>query len=220
MNSHLHREIDRLKRELLTLCAIVEEQVFRAVQAVSERDEVLAERVINRDKDIDRMEVEIEEDCLKILALYQPVAIDLRYIVAMLKINNDLERIGDIAENIAARSQGLAGYPTVVVPPTLHQMTERTKALLGKSLEALIQMNPNLAREVCQGDNDVDEMHRTMYRYVEEAVKAKPELASGIIMLLSVSRGLERIADHAANIAEDVIYMIEGRIVRHGQDQF
>ena len=216
--SHLQREIERLKHEILTLSAIVEEQLFQAMQAIVDRDEALAERIIRRDTEIDRLEVEVEEECLKCLALYQPVANDLRYIVAILKINNDLERIGDIATNIASRALDLVKFPDIEIPTVLSAMADKTKAMLGKSLEALIHLNGGYAQEVRRSDTEVDIMHREMYSIIERSIIDAPTKTKAFIMLLSVSRGLERISDLTTNIAEDVIYTIEGNIVRHKHD--
>jgi len=166
------------------------------------------------------MEVDVEEECLKILALYQPVAIDLRFIITALKINNDLERIGDLAVNIAERSEFLARQPEVHVPLDLEKMTEKTQSMLTKSLDALVNMDCDLAHQVCAADDEVDAMNRQMYLTVQDGIRQHPEQLESLIHLLSASRHLERIADHATNIAEDVIYMAEGQIVRHRAEDY
>jgi len=209
------REIERLKKEILVLSAIVEESVQNAVRAIATRDSKLAQKVIGADSEIDQMEVDLEESCLKVLALHQPVAIDLRFIVAVLKINNDLERIGDLAVNIAQRANYLANKPKVNIQLKLTEMADKTQIMLRKSLDALVNMNPALAKEVCNSDDEIDQMHEEMYRLVEDAIRANPDNIDILIQLLSVSRQLERIADHATNIAEDVIYMVTGIISRH-----
>jgi phosphate transport system protein len=210
-------EIEKLKAKVLTLSAMVEEAVFKAVKAVEQRDIALADRVKESDREIDTMEVEIEEDCLKILALHQPVAIDLRFIIAVLKLNNDLERIGDLAVNIAHRARSLSkleGTPELL---DFQGMASKVKAMLRKCLESLVHMDTNLARAVCAADDEVDALNRHMYERVHAAIKRNPEQSDKLIHLFAVSRNLERIADHATNIAEDVIYMIQGEIVRHGK---
>jgi len=209
------REIDRLKKEILVLSAIVEESVQNAVRAIASRDSKLAQKVIETDSEIDQMEVDLEESCLKVLALHQPVAIDLRFIVAVLKINNDLERIGDLAVNIAQRAGFLALRPKVNIRLNLTEMAERAQEMLHKSLDALINMDPILAKSVCASDDVIDNMHEEMYRVVEDTIREKPDEINSLIQLLSVSRQLERIADHATNIAEDVIYMVQAEVVRH-----
>jgi phosphate transport system protein len=166
------------------------------------------------------MEVEVEESCLKILALYQPVAIDLRFIIAVLKINNDLERVGDLAVNIAERAIFLATQPEVNVELDFTTMAVKTQEMLKKSLDALVNLNAGLAREVCACDDEIDAINRQMYLTVQDAMNTHPDQIEPLTHLLSASRHLERIADHATNIAEDVIYMIEGEIVRHKTEEY
>lgn len=211
----LQKEIEALKKELLTLGAIVEERVANAVKALNKRDISLAKRIIDGDNDIDDMEVELEESCLKILALHQPVAVDLRVIIAVLKINNDLERIGDLAVAIAERAASLATVREIPLPFDFGRMSGRVQEMLRKSLDALVQWNIGLANDVCSLDDEVDEENRAMYRNVREAILRQPDQSEQLLGGLSVSRYLERIADHATNIAEDVIYLISGSIVRH-----
>lgn len=215
MAQHLQREIDKLKKEILSLGATVENSVQMAVKAIDERDSDLAEKVIESDFDIDRAEVELEEDCLKVLALHQPVAIDLRFIIAVLKINNDLERIGDLAVNIAERVRFLSSQPDIRIPFDLQGLVEKTRWMLRYSLDSLVKLDTTIARQVCTADDEVDNINREMYDLVKDAIRAHPEHLDALIPYLSVSRYLERIADHATNIAEDVIYMVEGVIARH-----
>ena len=215
MTLHLEREVASLKKQIVTLGTIVEEAVFDAVQAVQERNTFLAKKVIDGDTIINQKEIEIEEECLKILALHQPVAIDLRFIVAVLKINNDLERIGDLAANIAARAMKLAKLPDKGNVFDLNLMTETTKSMLKQSLDALLEMDIDIARQVLPLDDELDEMNRHNYHSGQEIIKANPEITSQVLATLSVSRNLERIGDQTTNIAEDVIYMISGDIVRH-----
>ena len=220
MPVHLQREIENLKKKLLTLSARVETTVREATLSIENRDYELAQKIIQNDPRIDRMEVGIEEDCLKILALYQPVAIDLRFIVAVLKINNDLERIGDLAVNIAERSAFLSKHHPVGLSLGLVEMAEKAQDMLKHALDALINLSSDFAKKVCAGDDAVDAMNRQMYLKIQEAVKSSPEHLESLIHLLSVSRHLERIADHATNIAEDVIYMVGGRIARHRTEEY
>ena len=157
---------------------------------------------------------------MKILALHQPVAIDLRFIVAVLKINNDLERIGDLAVNIAERAVFLAGQSKVNISIDLVDMAHNAQSMLKKSIDALINHDAQLAHKVCVSDDIVDQMNRQMYLKVQEAIVKNPRQISSLIHLLSASRHLERIADHTTNIAEDVIYMVEGQIVRHKTENY
>lgn len=218
MPVHLQREVELLKKKALSLCATVENNVRLAVRSVSERNDRIAADVIASDLEIDHSEIDVEEECLKILALHQPVAIDLRFIVAVLKMNNDLERIGDLAVNIGQRAQFLNARPAIAVPFDLNGLADKAQNMFRKSLDALVNMDAALARSVCGMDDEVDAINRQMYDQVKDMIREHPEHLDSLIALLSISRYLERIADHATNIAEDVLYMIEGRIVRHGRE--
>lgn len=220
MPKHLQREIENLKKKILDLGARIETVVHEAIRSIEERDVVLAQKIIDEDIEIDHTEVEVEEDCLKILALYQPVAIDLRFIVAILKINSDLERIGDLGVNIAERSVFLASVPKVNASLDFARMSKKTESMLNRCLDALVNMSSKLANEVCADDDEVDAMNRQMYLRIQDTMQEYPDQVPSLIHLLSVSRHLERIADHATNIAEDVIYMVEGRIVRHKAEEY
>ena len=219
MSLHLSREIAKLKKQLLSLCAAAEENVQRAVAAVQARDGAAAQGVIDTDAAIDRAEIDVEEECLKILALHQPVAIDLRVIVACLKINNDLERIGDLAVNIAKRCGAIAEMAADQIPPDLPSLAAKSQRMLKKSLDALMSLDAALARQVLASDEEVDGIRLKLYELLEKQMRASPDDLHALIQLIFVTRCLERIADHATNIAEDVIYMLEGRIVRHGVDR-
>jgi phosphate transport system protein len=215
MAVHLQREIDKLKTMLLALGTDVEENVYKAVQALDRREKPLAEQVVAADIGIDRSEVSLEEECLKVLALYQPVAVDLRFVIAVLKINNDLERIGDLAVNIAERAVHLAADAPVDAPFDFVAMAEKVRIMLKKSLDALVNLDAAMAREVCAADDEIDAIHKNMYTRVQEAITRDPKHMAAMLQYLGVSRYLERMADHTTNIAEDVIYMADGDIVRH-----
>ena len=215
MSKHLQNEIDKLKQRILQLGALVEQSVYRAIQSLEERDIALAKSVIDGDSAIDDMEVDIEEDCQKILALHQPVAHDLRLIIAVLKINTDLERIGDATVNIAERTLFLSDRPRVDIPYDFPGMAKKALSMLHKSLDALVNLDVTAAQQVIAADDEVDAINRDMYVRTEECIRNHPEAAYSYIHLLGVSRYIERIADHASNIAEDIIYMVEGRIIRH-----
>ncbi len=215
MSVHLIREITGLKKLVLALSAQVEENVRQAVRAVTRRDAVLAQTVIDGDDLVDQQEVAIEEECLKILALHQPVAHDLRFLVAILKLNHTLERIGDLAVNVAKRAKYLAAQPRLEVLIDFTPIAEKAQTMLHKSLDALINMDLALAREVGVADDEVDALNRETYARVKELLRERPDDIEALITLLNVSRHLERIADHASSIAEDVIYLIEGKIIRH-----
>jgi phosphate transport system protein len=211
----MEREIGKLKRSILALAAVVEESVKQAVIALEKRDVGLAQKIIEGDLAVNQKEVELEEECLKILALHQPVAADLRFIVAVLKINNDLERIGDLAANMADRVLSLENCPAHEVPFDLATMADKAELMLEKALDALVNFDIDLANEAIDLDDEVDAMHKESFAKVKTKIKQNPEQIDALISYLSISRYLERIADLATNIAEDVVYLIEGKIVRH-----
>ncbi len=220
MSKHIRREIAVLKKEILALGAAAEEILYKAMKSLEERDKALAEQVMKEDAGIDQMEVEVEEDCLKVLALHQPVAGDLRLIIAILKINNDLERVGDLAVNIAERAAFLATREKIETPPDFMKMSEISREMLKKSLDALVTEDSAMAHKVCGMDDAVDAINREMYILIQNEIRKDPSRMESLIHLLSVSRHLERVADLATNIAEDVIYMIDGEIVRHKVEDY
>ncbi len=215
MTIHFVREIDKIKTRILSLSAYVEESVTMAVKALITRDGNLAREVIQRDFKIDEAEVELEEECLKLLALYQPVAHDLRFIIAILKINNDLERIGDQAVNIAYRAEVFSRREKIEIPDIMLTMAEKTKSMLRLGLDALINLDVKRANDVCKSDDVIDNMHHDIYSLVKNEVTKHPEHFSTLFKFTEISHQLERIADLATNIAEEVIYMVEGQIARH-----
>jgi len=208
--------LEKLKKRILALGAMVEERVYMATKAIENNDSDLADKIITSDYEIDEMEVDIEEECLKILALYQPVAVDLRFITAVIKINNDLERIADEAVNIARGVKYIAKGEKLHFDFDFYLMAEKTEAMVKKSLDALVNLDVDLAFKVCLLDDEVDQFNGEAHRKVKDVIKDNPEYVEYFINLLLISRHLERIADHATNIAEEVIYLIEGEIVRHG----
>jgi phosphate transport system protein len=216
MAKHFFRELEKIKKRILSLGAMVEERVRMVIKALETRDGDAAKKIIISDHEIDEMEVEIEEECLKILALYQPVAIDLRFLTAVIKINNDLERIADEAVNIAERVQVIAKRQRLDIPFNHSLMAEKSESMLEKSLDSFVNMDVDIALRVCTLDDEVDNMMNEAYDVVKHAIGKHPDRVSYLINLLLVSRHLERIADHATNIAEEVIYLVEGEIVRHG----
>jgi len=218
MTKHFERELDWLKKELLELSALVEENVVKSIKSLKNRDESLAREVINGDDVVDHSEVALEEQCLKILALHQPVAGDLRFIISTLKINNELERIADLAVNIAERSLVIMRQKVIDAPFDFTHMSQKSRFMLARSIESLIKMDITLAHEVCQADDEVDEINREVYQRVYQLIKENPDNVEILINYVSVSRHLERIADYATNIAEDVIYLVEGKIIRHQPD--
>lgn len=220
MSVHLHRELDRLKKLFLSVSTLAEENLRDSVRAALDRDRELALRVIENDHEIDRTEVAVEEECLKALALYQPVANDLRYIVAILKINHDLERVGDLAVNIADRAIILCDHNPVGRDFGLRDMAARTQAMLRRSLDAMLNYDVQLAKDIWLADDGIDETNRTIISDIEAEIARDPTHLRAHLALIGISRTLERVGDHATNIAKDVIYMIAGEIVRHRSRQF
>jgi phosphate transport system protein len=215
MSVLLMKEIEKLKRSILTLSAEVENDVRVAVRAVENRDTELGRSVVRREERVNAMEVDVEEDCLKILALHQPVASDLRYIVAVLKINHDLERIADLAVHIAERGLFLCDQPAMDMPFRLGLMADKAQDMLKRVLDAFVNLDEQAARAVCGDDGEVDALHEEVFQQVKAAIAREPQRFETLLQIMHISRHLERIADHATNIAEDLIYLIEGRIVRH-----
>lgn len=219
MTKHFQNEIDKLKIKILHLAAMVEENLQIAVKSITEYNINLAKEVLKSEPNVDSLEVEVEEDCLKILALYQPVAADLRYIIAVLKINNDLERIADLAANIAKRTKTIARHSGVEIPFDLYEMLNITVEMVKASVDALVTNDTQKAYQVISDDDKIDDHDSNAFKVVQEKIRINSDYTEYYLSLLSVSRNLERIADHATNIAEDVIYMIDGEIVRH-QNKF
>ena len=215
---HFQRELAKIKKMILSLGALVEEQIQTTHQAIINLDENMADIIIKKDFEVDAMEVEIEEECLKTIALYQPVAIDLRFIVAVIKINNDIERIGDQAVNIAERIKMISSRREQCdFIFDYSAMAEKARNMLKMSLDSLVDMNIDQASKVCALDDEVDKIKNDAYDNIKKAMGKKPNHIGCMINLLLISRHLERIADHSTNIAEEVIYLIEGEIVRHGK---
>ena len=216
MNKHFHKALENIKKGILSLGSIVEDRVRLSIKAIETRDTNIAKMIINGDYEIDGMEVDIEEECLKILALYQPVAVDLRFIATVIKINSDLERIADEAVNIARGVNYLsAKKQNFDFDVNFSKMVDKTQFMLKRSLDALVNLDTDIAVKVCILDDEVDKMNGEVHRLVKNAVKKNPEQGEHLINLLLISRHLERIADHATNIAEEVIYLVDGEIVRH-----
>jgi phosphate transport system protein len=215
MSKHLERDLDNLQRDLLTLASSVEEAIHKATRALQDREIGPAQEVIDGDTQIDQEENKVEEECLKILALHQPVAVDLRRIAAALKINTDLERIADLAEDIAERALHLALLPPVPIPTRLQRMTDLTATMVRESLDAFVNLDVQQARRVCRLDDEVDKYNNEIIGELIGSMQESPNHIEPGLSLFSATRHLERIADHATNIAEDVVYLVEGTIIRH-----
>jgi phosphate transport system protein len=216
MSLHLQRDLDQLKRDVLHLGGLVETALGNASIALKDRRVELAAAVYADELLINEKEVQIEESCLKILALHQPVAIDLRFIVVVLKVNNDLERIGDLAENLTARAVYLAEREPMPDPMAkINAMFVTIRSMLKNSLDSLVKLDVDMARKVIEQDDDVDEINRQMYDDFRALMSKDSSMIEQATSWLSCSRYLERIADLATNICEDVVFMVEGEVVRH-----
>lgn len=220
MPKHLQRDLEYLKKELLAIASLVEEATNKAILALTERRSELAEEVIREDDLIDEKEVQVEEECLKVLALHQPVAADLRFIITALKVNNDLERMGDLAVNIAERAAYLSTHEPLGAVLDFPRMAEAVQTMLRNSLDSLTNKDTKLARNVLKMDDEIDAANKQMYVTLQDWMHKNPDGIERAVHLLSASRHLERIADLATNIAEDVVYMAEGELIRHRVEDF
>ena len=215
MQRHFHEELDGLKQTLLTMGAVVEDQIRRVMRALVDRDEALARDVIERDREVNAHDVAIDEKCVELLALYQPTAGDLRFITTAMKIVTDLERIGDQAVNIAQRAIELNQEPQLKPYIDLPRMADKAQRMVKDALDAFVSRDTALARDVCSRDSEVDALKEQIFRELLTYMMADPKTITRAIRLVLVSRFFERIADHATNIAEMVIYLVESRMVRH-----
>jgi phosphate transport system protein len=215
MQRHFHEELDGLKQTLLAMGALVEDQIRRVMRALIERDDELAKNVIDRDRQVNAYDVEIDEKCVELLALHQPIAGDLRFITTAMKIVTDLERIGDQAVNIAQRAIELNEEPQLKPYIDLPRMAEKAQRMVKESLDAFVARDTELARQVCANDDEVDGIKEQVFRELLTYMMSDAKTIPRAIRLMLVSRFLERVADHATNIAEMVIYMVESKMVRH-----
>ena len=215
MQRHFHEELEALKQTLLAMGGLVEDQIRRVMRALTERDDGLAQEVIDRDRQVNAYDVEVDETCVNLLALHQPAAGDLRFITTAMKIVTDLERIGDQAVNIAQRALELNQEPQLKPYIDLPRMAERAQTMVKDSLDAFVSRDTELARRVCGADAEVDALKEQIFRELLTFMMADPRAIPRAIRLILISRFLERVADHATNIAEMVIYLVEGKMVRH-----
>ncbi|HMO14162.1 MAG TPA: phosphate signaling complex protein PhoU [Pirellulaceae bacterium] len=220
MTKHFNRELETIQTRLLKLFAVVEQMIHDATRALCHREVERAEQILVRDKTVNTEEVLIEEECLKTLALHQPVAGDLRQIATILKINSDLERIADLACNIGERAIGLHEYPYFPIPDRLSEMATDSTEMVRNALNAFVSQDLDLAKQVIFNDQWVDELNRKVISEIKSVLSSDATQLEPALHCFSASRHLERIADHAENIAEDVIYMISGDIIRHKHGNF
>mgnify|MGYP006276262813 CR=1 FL=1 len=212
---YISKELDKIKKEILSLGTIVEDRFKNAVYAVQTNNLELARSIIDTDHEIDEREIEIEEECLKVLALYQPVATDLRLIVAIIKINNDLERIADLAKSISRRLTSASKSPSGNFAYDYTYMAQKVGKMLKMSLDAIVGKDVDMAHQVIGMDEDVNTMRNDAYQYMKKSVQTEGSELDRVINMYLISRHLERIADHTTNIAEEVVHLVEGEIIRH-----
>ena len=215
MQRHFHEELEALKQTLLAMGGLVEDQIRRAMRALLERDDVIAQEVIDRDRQVNTYDIEVDEQCVNLLALHQPAAGDLRFITTAMKIVTDLERIGDQAVNIAQRALELNREPQLKPYIDLPRMADKAQRMVKESLDAFVARDTALARQVCGEDAEVDALKEQIFRELLTFMMEDPRTISRAIRVILISRFMERVADHATNIAEMVIYLVEGKMVRH-----
>jgi phosphate transport system protein len=216
---HFEDELEALKQRLLNMAALVEERVHHATVALMERNAELAETVIAGDRDVNDFQIEVDDRCLKLLALQQPMAKDLRLITSAMKINSDLERIGDQAVNVAQNVLKMLPQPPLKALIDIPRMAEIAEAMTRDSIDAFVRKDPTLARSVLVRDDEVDQLKDQVFRVLLTYMMADPGTIHRALGLILISRNLERIADHATNIAEDVIFLVEAKDVRHHHEE-
>jgi phosphate transport system protein len=219
MSKHLYRDMERIHRDILSLSAMVEYMIDKASLALRERREDLADEVVQADNHVDQQEVIIEEECLKVLALHQPVAIDLRRVATVLKLNNDLERIADLAVNIADRARAVIDYPEFKIPKKLDRMVNQSTRMVRLALDAFVRLDSVTAKDVMKMDDEVDMLNVEIIAELQDVMQQNSQLVVPALHCFSATRHIERIGDLATNIAEDVFYLVEGEIVRHKHKQ-
>jgi phosphate transport system protein len=215
---HFHDELDVLQRRLMEMAGIVERLVSRSARAVAERDPTVAQSIIQEDDRVDELEIEIDARVMELLALHQPMASDLRQIIATNKVANDLERVGDHAVNMAKAARRLADTSPLPELRELAEMAEITKEMLADALASFVSRNAGTARMVCITDDKVDNLRRSLFRILVTHMLEDPKRIGGALELLLVSQNLERVADLSTNIAEDVVFLVEGRTIKHGAE--
>ncbi|HEX3106663.1 MAG TPA: phosphate signaling complex protein PhoU [Terriglobales bacterium] len=214
-----HQELEDLKHRILEMAGMAEQAIDLAVQAYTQRDLALCRRVLANESAINRAEREVDEFAVDLLAMQQPMAVDLRFILAVIKINADLERVGDQAVNIAQRVMNMISHPVFDLPVDIPAMAGRVRAMVRDALKSFIEGDTELARHVLEADDEIDRLNHEAFSALSTTMQTKPDCAVQALDALSIARNLERVADHATNIAEDVIFWVRGADVRHGAGQ-
>ena len=215
MQRHFDQELLDLKEKILQMGSLVEEQVQGAMRALTERDSNLARQIIENDRQVNTFDVEVDEDCLRLLALQQPAARDLRFITTAMKISTELERISDLAENICERAIELNEEPQLKPYIDIPRMANWSLRMVDEALDAFVNRDTELARKVCADDDFVDDLTHQLFRELLSFMLENPQTITRAIRISFIAKYLERIADHATNVAELVVYMVDGKIIRH-----
>lgn len=218
MSKHLERDLTRLGDQISELGSLIVEATSKSIVMLQNFDLLIADEILKTEERINSMEVEIEEECLKVLALHQPVAGDLRYLIVVLKVNNDLERMGDQVVNIAERIKVLADLERMVADLDFVQMGEISSRMVSKSLSALVRRDAVAAREILAMDDELDALHAKSFRVLQDVMKENPGMITQAVSHMTISSNLERLGDLATNVAEDIIFMEEGDVIRHRED--
>ena len=220
MTHQFHEELQHLKETLLRMSGMVEQAISMSVHSLLDRDESVARKVIESDHGIDMLEIEIDEECLKLLALYQPVAIDLRFIASAMKINGELERMGDLAVNIAERALYLIRQPEISPGIDLKRMSDFAQKMVRDSLDALVRSDSKEARAICKSDDIIDDMNRQALKALVAHMEQNPEDVNRAVHLILITRHLERIGDQATNVCEEIVFMVEGKTIKHRVEEY
>ena len=218
MERHFDEELEALKKNVLKMASMVDDAVHKSVESLVDMDVEMVEKLIEDDQIIDLLEVEIDRQCLELLAKRQPMAVDLRFITSLQKINNDLERIGDLAINVAHASIYLAKHPPLKPLVDIPKMEEETRKMLRQAISAIVEKNSAAARQICLKDSEIDSLYVQVFREILTYMMEDNNNIKRGIRLILVAKHIERMADHVTNIAEDVVYMLEGKTIKHHID--
>lgn len=218
MYHYLEEELEQLKTKIIKMGSLVEEQIEHAVQALFEGDVELSQKVISRDDEVDKYDIKIDKHCQRIFALTQPVAFDLRLIMSALMINNDLERMGDIAVNISERTVPMMGFKELLLKMRVGEMTEKVKKIVKMSIDCFVNSDAELARSIIVLDIEIDKLDKEIFNLLTDEMKANNDLIVPCSHILTLIRNIERLSDHATNIAEDVIFLVDAKIIKHSKD--
>jgi phosphate transport system protein len=215
VHRHFHDDLSALKAKLLTMSGEAQDALGRALEALLRRDGELAGQVIRNDRTLDALELEIEESVIDLLATQQPMGRDLRLLMSAMKIANDLERVGDHAVNIAQSAERLLQARLIAPEPELLEMARQARSMLSGALDAFVRGDPALGRDICRRDDSVDALHHSVFRILLTHMMEDPHIIGAAMELFLISRNLERVADLATNIAEDVVFLVEGKTIKH-----